>query len=140
MELKSLIGDPATGEVIIKLSDGKPRVMKFDHKALRVLQETFALSWYQAVGRPMSSTTITAFVYAGCFSDAQRRKEPWSVEVVDGLIEPKAYAELWTKAQWAIRVACKSLVQDINDLTGELGAAAQRERKASRGHSRKRLN
>ena len=137
-ELKDVICDPTTGETQIVLKDGLVRTMRVEFRELRVLEEVAGLPWWRAGELPMSARSLAIFIYAGCYADAHRRKESWSLAVVDDLISLDSFGDLWTRSSCSVAAALARIGASGDRKAGEIKASVQTTPKRSHGRGTRR--
>ena len=108
---EELLGNPATGEVLISLADGKTRVCCFDIDALAMLEEAFGEDLAAIVRRRYSVTNLTGFIFCGCWRAARDSREAWTRGYVQGQLKLKGMFHLWQKVKWALDHALDCTVE-----------------------------
>jgi hypothetical protein len=117
------MGDPTTGQVRLALSDGEERTLVFDFRALRIIEEITGKSFVDASREKVTALSLRALLYAGLYADALKRKGPWSLEIVEGLIDMSQMGHLAAAVSWALSVALRRVAGGIPD-AGEMVASA----------------
>ncbi len=119
------LGNPATGEVVITLTDGKPRSVLFDIESLYLLEEVHGPDLLQILRHRFSVINLSTLIYAGAFRQAMAAREPWSPQIVRGLLDLKGMHELWVKLQWSLMTALKELFPEDKPEGEAVAAVAQ---------------